>query len=229
MESRVLPEAEIAAILASKFVCVKINIDNPDGASRQLLDKVQGNILPFFAYAGPDGKFISGTSGFRDAAKFKADLEAVLANPALRVPPEVEKKLAKLAEQAAKDAEAGKVAALLKTAKTAEGARGFSESKDKILELRAKAVESGRAKIQEAADLCKDGKFEEAAGIVSALSREWKGGELEKPLAAAAKGVDRLKGSAKDPTQAKRLCELIVKECKDAPPFVEAAEAKLKD
>ena len=35
-------------------------------------------------------------------------------------------------------------------------------------------------------------------------------------------------GSAKVPAN-KRLYELIVKECKDAPPFVELAEARLKE
>ena len=59
------------------------------------------------------------------------------------------------------------------------------------------------------------------------MSGDAKGTELEKP--AAAKGVDRLKGAAKDASAAKRLCELIVKECKDAPPLVELAEAKLKE
>lgn len=229
MESRVLPAAEINAILASKFICVKVNIDSPDGNAQKMLSQVQGNILPFFAYATPDGKFISGTSGFRDEAKFKADLDAVLKNPALRVPADVEKKLAKVAEQAAKDFEAGKIAAVFKAAKTAETARGFSESKDKIEELRSKAVENGHAKIKEAADLCRDAKFDEAAGIVSALVKDVKGTELEKPAAAATKGVDRLKGAAKDASAAKRLCELIVKECKDAPAFVELAEAKLKE
>ena len=36
MESRVLPAAEINAILASKFVCVKVNIDSPDGQAQKI-------------------------------------------------------------------------------------------------------------------------------------------------------------------------------------------------
>src|SRR5437773_593371 len=113
MESRVLPAADVVAILSAKFICLKIDADNP-GPAEKFLSQVKGNTLPFYAYATPDGKFISGTSGFRSEKAFLGDLDGVLKNDALRVPPELEKKLAKMADQAAKDFEAGKIAAVLK-------------------------------------------------------------------------------------------------------------------
>jgi len=232
MESRVLPSAEVSAILAAKFVCVKVDCDNP-GPAAQMMSQVKGNVLPFFIYVTPDGKFITGTSGFRDAAAFKADLEGVLKHDLLRVPPEAEKKLAKMAEQAAKDFEAKKFTAVIKAAKDVEAIRGTSESKDKIQELLAKTLEGGRERIQEAAGLCKDGKAEEAVTITSALTKDFKGTELERAAAAAHKAAERFKSAAKESEPAgkgaKRLYELIVKECKDAPAFVELAEAKLKE
>jgi hypothetical protein len=128
-----------------------------------MLSQVKGNTLPFYAYATPDGKFISGTSGFRSEKVFKADLEGVLKNDALKAPPELEKKLAKMAEQAAKDFEAKKFAAVLKAAKDADAIRGFSESKDKIKDLQAQTLEAGNQKIKEAAQLAGEGKFDDAA------------------------------------------------------------------
>ena len=228
MESSVLPSAEISAILSSKFVCVKVDIDSP-GAAEKLFSQVKGSTLPFYAYATPDGKFISGTSGFRNVNAFKSDLEGVLKNDALRVPPELEKKLVKMADQAAKDFEAKKIAAVLKASKDADLIRGFSDAKDKIKDLCAQVLESGHQKIKEAADLCKDGKFEEASAALSAMAKDYKGSDLERAVTAATKSLDRFKTAAKDPANAKRLFEQIVKEGKDAPPFVELAEAKLKE
>lgn len=233
MESRVLPAKDVAAILAAKFVCVKVNADNP-GPAAKILGQVQGNTLPFFAYVTPDGKFISGTSGFRDEKTFKADLEGVLQSELLKVPAPLEKKLAKMAEQAAKDAEAGKTAALIKTARQAQAIRGSSPSKDKIAELYAAAVEQGRGKLQEAADLCRDGKFDEADKLVGAVARDYKGTELDKPAAAAKKALPRLRQAHKDAEagnakSARRAWELVVKECADAPAFVALAESKLKE
>src|SRR5947208_3445249 len=64
MESRVLPAADVVAILSAKFICLKVDADNP-GPAEKFLSQVKGNMLPFYAYATPDGKFISGTRGFR--------------------------------------------------------------------------------------------------------------------------------------------------------------------
>jgi len=230
MESSVLPAAEIVAILSAKFICVKVDADNP-GPAEKMLSQVKGNTLPFYAYATPDGKFISGTSGFRSEKAFKADLEGVLKNDALKVPPEFDKKLAKMAEQAAKDFEAKKFAAVIKAAKDADAIRGFSESKDKIKELFVQVLDGGHAKIKEAAQLCGEGKLDDAAPILSSLARDYKGSEIEKAAAAGTKALDRLKSAAKesDPKGARRFYEMIVKECKDAAPFVELAESKLKE
>ena len=232
MESRVLPAKDVAAILAAKFVCVKVNVDSP-GPAAKILEQVQGNTLPFFAYVTPEGKFISGTSGFRDEKTFKADLEGVLQSDVLRVPAPLEKKLASMAEQAAKDAEAGKTAAVVKTARQAEAIRGSSASKDRIRELYAKALEDGRGRLEAAADLCREGKFDDAGKVVSEVSKDYKGTELEKAAAAANKALPRLRQAHKDAeagnaNAAKRAWELVVKECKDAGPFAELAEEKLK-
>jgi hypothetical protein len=230
MESRVLPAADVAALLSAKFVCVKVDADNP-GPAEKLVGQVKGNTLPFYAYATPDGKFISGTSGFRSEKVFLADLEGVLKNDQLRVPPEFEKKLAKMADQAAKDFEANKVAAVLKAGRDADAIRGFSDSKDKIKGLSAQILEKGQQKIKEAADLCAEGKFDEASAILSPLVRDYKGSDVERSATAGTKAIDRFKSAAKeaDPKAAKRYYEQVVKDCKDAAPFVELAQSKLKE
>lgn len=230
MESRVLPAAEVAAILSAKFICLKVDADNP-GPAEKFLSQVKGNTLPFYAYATPDGKFISGTSGFRGEKAFLADLDGVLKNEALRVPPELEKKLAKMADQAAKDFEAGKIAAVLKAGRDADAMRGFSDAKDKIKALCGQAADAGLQKIKEAAALCADAKFDEAGALLSPLARDYKGSEVERAATAATKALDRFKSAAKesDPKSAKRFYEQVVKDCKDAAAFVELAEAKLKE
>ena len=230
MESRVLPAADVVALLSSKFICVKVDADNP-GAAEKMLSQVKGNTLPFYAYVTPDGKFISGTSGFRSEKAFMGDLEGVLKNDSLRVAPDLEKKLAKSAEQAAKDVEANKVAAVIKAAKDADAIRGFSDSKDKIKDLLAQILEKGQQKIKEAAQLCGDAKFEEAGALLSPLTRDYKGSDVERAATAATKAIERFKSAAKetDAKAAKRFYELVVKECKDAAAFVELAQTKLKD
>lgn len=229
MESSVLPAAEIVAIL-SKFVCVKVDCDNP-GPAEKMLSQVKGNTLPFYAYATPDGKFISGTSGFRNEKSFKSDLEGVLKNDALKAPPELEKKLAKMAEQAAKDFEGQKTGAVIKAARDADAIRGFSESKDKIKELLARVIEGGDQKIKEAAALAGDGKFDEASALLGAAAKEYKGTEVERAANAGSKALDRLRSAAKesDPKGARRYYEQILKDCKDAVPFVDLASARLKE
>jgi len=230
MESSVLPAAAVTAILSSKFICVKVDVDNP-GQAEKLFSQVKGSTLPFYAYATPEGKFISGTSGFRNEKTFLADLEGVLKNETLRVPPELEKKLAKMADQAAKDFEGNKIAAVIKAGKDADAIRGFSDSKDKIKELNAQVLARGLEKIKEAAQLCGDAKFDEAAAIVSPLAKDYKGSEVEKAAAAAGKAVDKFKSASKeaDAKAAKRFYEQVLKDCKDATPFVELAQAKLKE
>jgi hypothetical protein len=230
MESSVLPAADVVALLSAKFVCVKVDADNA-GPAEKMLSQVKGNTLPFYAYATPDGKFITGTSGFRNVKAFMADLEGVLKNDALKVSPEFEKKLAKMADQAAKDYEAKKIAAVLKAGRDADAIRGFSDSKDKIKELVGKTLDEGRQRIKEAAGLCGEGKLDEAAPILASTAKDYKGSELERSANAAVKALDRLKSAAKetDPKAARRFYELLVKECKDAGPFVELAESKLKE
>jgi hypothetical protein len=185
--------------------------------------------LPFYAYAGPDGKFLHGTSGYRDTTVFKADLERVLKHESLQVPAAAEKKLVKIAEQAEKDLAEKKYAAVIKAVKSAESVPGFSASKDKLAATWTQTLAAGKDRIKEAADLCRDAKFDEAAALLNAIEKDFKGTEVERSVVAAEKAHGRLKSAAKDASGAKKLYEAIIKDCKDAPAFVELAEAKLKE
>ncbi len=231
MASRVLPAPEIHDVLSARFVCVKINVDSPPAGAEKLLSQVNGNTLPFFVFATSDAKFVHGSSGYRDVAAFKGDIEKAMKSDLLKVPAEIEKKLAKNAEQMAKDVEAKKIPAAIKAAKSADAVRGFSESKDKIRELYTQVLDGGRREIQAAADLAKEAKFDEAAALLSALSKDFKGSDLDKGLVAAAKALEKVKSASKDANKAtaKKTYESIVKDCKDAPPFVALAEARLQE
>lgn len=230
MNEQVFPAADVVAVLNSKFVCLKVDADNP-GPAGKYTSQVKGDILPFIAYVGPDGKFISGTSGFRSVQVFLADLEAVLRSDALKVAPELERKLAKAADQAAKDLDANKPAAVLKAVREADAIRGFSASKDKLDELRKQVLGLGRERLKEAAQLCADGKFDESGAALAALSRDFKGSDLERATVVANKALDRFRSAAKESNDkaAKRHYEMILNDCKDATPFWELAKSKLNE
>jgi thiol-disulfide isomerase/thioredoxin len=230
MHARVHPVPAVAAILTAKFVCLKVDVDNP-GPAEKFLSQVKGDTLPFYAYVSPDGKFISGTSGFRSEKTFLADLQGVIGSDALKVAPELDKRLAKMADQAAKDLEANKIPAVLKAAHEADAIRGFSETKDRINELKNQALEMGKKKLGEAAQLCADGKFDESGAALSSLIRDFKGSDVERSASVASKSLDRFKAASKesDAKAAKRLYEMILKDCKDATPFWDLAKEKLNN
>ena len=195
MESRVLPAKSVTALLAENFVCVKINIDKPPAAAQKILEQVKGNTLPFYVYTTPDGRFITGTSGFRDEGRFKADLEGVLKSDLLKVSAEDEKKLLAAAEQAGKDLEAKKYGAVVKAIQEAEGIKGLSDTKKKLRELLRQALEAGRALLQEADSLVKADKHADAKPIIRRVQTDFRGTELEAPANAAADAIERAKPS----------------------------------
>jgi hypothetical protein len=195
MESRVLPSKNVAPILSEYFVCVKVNIDKPPAAAEKLFEQVNGNTLPFYVYTTPEGRFISATSGFRDENQFKADLETVLKHDSLRASPEQEKKLAGAADQAAKDLDAKEFAAVVRAWRDSLGVKGFSDSKKKLRILVDKAVEAGRARLQEADALVKEDKHAEAMAIIRKVQADFRGTDLDGPAKAAADAIEAVKPS----------------------------------
>ena len=195
MESRVLPHKTIAPMLSEYFVCVKVNIDRPPAAAEKLFEQVQGNTLPFYVYMSPEGTIITSTSGFRDESQFKSDLEGVLKHASLRPSAEQEKKLAAAAEQAAKDLEAKEHAAVIKAWRDSLAMRGFSDAKKKLKALADKAVEAGRARLQEADALVKLDKHFEAMAILRKLQADFKGTDLDGPVKTAIDAIEAVRPS----------------------------------
>ena len=229
MESRVLPSKDVSALLTKNFVALKVDIDKAPADVQKYLSQVGGNTLPFYAYVGPDGKFIKGTSGFRDEKAFLDDLESVVKIVIPKASPADEKKLAKAVEQAEKDLEAGRLAAVVKAAREAEKVRGLSEAKDRLKELQTKAEEAGAKGLDEAVALAKEGKYDDALTAVKRLASDFKGAPLEEKAAVAQKSLERLKSAEKfaekgEKTSAKKLCDLIVKEAAGTPWAAMAAE-----
>ena len=195
MESRVLPSRTVAPILNESFVCVRVNIDGPPAAAEKLFEQVNGNTLPFFVYTTPDGTLITSTSGFRDENQFKADLEGVLKHHSLRPSADQEKKLAAAAEQAAKDLDAKEYVAVVKAWRESLSVRGFSDSKKKLKALVDKAVEGGRARIQEADALVKQDKHADAMAILKKLQADFRGTDLDGPVKTAIDAIEAVKPS----------------------------------
>jgi thioredoxin-like negative regulator of GroEL len=195
MESRVLPSKSVAPVLSEYFVCVKINIDKPPAAAEKLFEQVNGNTLPFYVYTTPDGTFISATSGYRDVDEFKGDLEGVLKHHSLRPSADQEKKLAAAADQAAKDLESKEFALVIKAWRDSNGVRGFSDSKKRLKSLADKAVEGGRARLQEAEGLVKAEKHAEAMALLKKLQTDFRGTDLDGPIKNAIDAIEAVKPS----------------------------------
>lgn len=195
MESRVLSSKSIAPTLAQYFVCVKVNIDRPPAAAEKILQQVPGNTLPFIAYTTPDGKFITGTSGFRDENQLGTDLDIVLKHDALKPSAEDQKKLAALLEQASKDLNAGNYLAAVKAWRESTFIRGFSEDKKNLRRLADQAAEQGRTLLQEAEGLSKAGKHEEALAIVKKVQADFRGTSLDGPAQAALEALEKARPS----------------------------------
>lgn len=196
MESRVLPSKTIAPLLVEYFVCVKVNIDKPPAAAEKLLQQVSGNTLPFIAYATHDGKYITGTSGFRDETQLRTDLDIVLKHDSLKVPPETEKKLADALVQAATDLERQNYAGVVKAWLHSTTVKGFSDTKKNLRRLCDQAVVQGRAMLKEAEGLAKDGRHDESLAIVRKVQADFRGTDLDGPARAALEALERARPSA---------------------------------
>lgn len=232
MASRVLPTEEIHALLTREFVLLKVDIDKPTKGVQKYLDAVKGQVLPFWAYVTPDGTYISGSSGFRGADDFLADLKSAMTSERMRVPAPVEKALAKSAEQATQDLEEKKNGAVVHAAKEAEKARGYSESKLKLRELLAKAVAAGREVLAAAAEQAKGGDLEGALAAAKPVAADFKGTELDAAAALAVKCLEKFKSAAAsvekgDPAAARRAYAQIAKDAPDSP-YAALAEEKAK-
>jgi hypothetical protein len=202
MESRVLPDKEISAILAENFVCVKISIDKPPAEAEKLLSQVGGGALPFFVYATPEGALVWNSKGYRNEVQFKADLESVLRHDLLKASAAADKRLSAAAEQAAKDIEAKKYAAVVKAAKDAEGVKGYSASRKKLQELLSRALAAGRRLLEEADGLVKEGKQAEALPVYRQVQADFRGTELETTAKAGGDAIDRAKSPSAPPPSA---------------------------
>ena len=172
-----------------------MQIDDPPPGAEKLLRQVNGNILPFYVYTTPDGQFISGTSGYRDEREFKGDLERVLRHDALKVPPEVEKRLAAAVEQARKDLDAKQYGAVVKAWRDGVSAKGFSDSKRILQGILEKAVAAGRARLAEADALAQAGKHDEAKALLKQLQSDFRGTDLDGPIQASLAAVEKAKPS----------------------------------
>ncbi len=173
MASRVLPKKEIQALLASNFVCVKIDADSVPSEIEPIMKQGNGKTLPFYAYLTPEGNFISGTSGYRGAAEFAKDLQSALRSEPMRASPNAQASLAAAAEQAEKDFKAKKYPAVLLATQEALEVRGWSDSKAKLRELGAKCEEIGQVRLAEALALVRKGNLKAASGLVRSVQKEF--------------------------------------------------------
>ncbi len=118
---------------------------DPPGVEEKILffftEKFEGApSLPFAAWVTHDFKYVHGFHGGRTLAQFEKDLEIVEASPLVPASIEVEKKLAKLADKAAKAAEKKTWSAVLAAGRDGAKLKGRCPQREELVA----AVEEAR-------------------------------------------------------------------------------------
>lgn len=123
---RVLPDAAVKARIGALAIGLAIDCDDPD---RDVDELVRANLagasmLPFAGFLTPDGKWIAGFSGYKDAAALTAVMAEAEKSPLLDATAAVRKLLEKVAQTASTAAEHGDWKAVLLAAREAGKSTG---------------------------------------------------------------------------------------------------------
>lgn len=80
MDRDTFANPKMMAYLNSKFVCVKVNAENPAGG-RVAATKYKVNVFPCALVFDPSGKLLGKISGFRTPEELQKELESMIKNP----------------------------------------------------------------------------------------------------------------------------------------------------
>jgi hypothetical protein len=154
--------------IAALAVGLAADCDKPESEVQSLMrENLPGaGTLPFAGFLTPDLKWVGGWAGYKDEAAVLEVLDAVEKSPLLDAPEAGKKKLAGLAEKAARAAEKGEWKAVLAAKREGADVRGRCAGRDTIESLVRKAHDWA------------DGRFAEAIGAAQA------GGDLTPARAA---------------------------------------------
>ena len=153
---RALPSAEVKPRIAAAAIGRGTDCDAPEDSVEDLMRShlTDARTLPFVGLLTPDGEWIDGWSGHKDAAGVLAVLTKAQQSPLLAATPAVQKRLDKLAKDATTAAQKGAWKAVLVAARDAGKSIGRCEQRDTIRaaeqQARAWAAEQLATAVQEA-------------------------------------------------------------------------------
>ena len=140
---RALPNPEVKSRLSAIAIGLAADCDAPDGGIDELMHQgLPGATgLPFVAILTPDGQWIDGFSGYRDAKELASFLDRAAKSPLLEAPAAVRKQLEKLATAATAAAARADWKPVLAAAREADKSHGRCPERTAIKAAEQKARE----------------------------------------------------------------------------------------
>jgi hypothetical protein len=138
---RVLPNADIKARMGGLAIGLASDCDHPEEAVARIMQDhlAGGTSLPFAGFLAPDGKWVDGFSGYKDAKAFAEVLASVEKSPVLQAAPAVRKQLEKGAAAVTAAAERSDWKTVLGEVKKASKSSGRCPERDALKAAEKKA------------------------------------------------------------------------------------------
>jgi hypothetical protein len=156
---RALPSAEIKQRLSALAIGLASDCDAPEGSVEEIMRaKLPGATgLPFVAFLTPDGVWVDGYSGYKDAPALLEVINTVEKSPLLDATPAVARRLEKVAKAATDAAEKGNWKAVLAAAREAGKSTGRCPERTAIKAAERQAREWAAEQFETAVQTARSG------------------------------------------------------------------------
>jgi len=192
---RVLPSEEVKARMAGLAVGLATDCDRPEHDVEKIMqENLPGaNMLPFAAFITHDGKWVGGYSGYRDTEAFLKVLKEAEDTPYLKASKAVQKKLAGLADRAAKAAEKGDWKTVMRAVQDAAKTTGRCPERDALAGIEKRARAWAVQQLEAAVKAARSGDLDAAEKALDLVRKQFSG---EPEAAEATEGQKALKSLA---------------------------------
>jgi hypothetical protein len=167
----------VKELIADLAVGLSSDCDAPeDGVSTMMRDNLKGaGTLPFVGFVTHDGKWVGGFSGFKDASGFVKIVEDAERSPLIQASEATRKKLAPLAERAAKAAEAGDWKAVVAAMREANKTTGRCAERKALAGHMRQGRAWASARLDEAVKAAQAGDYATAEVAIADVKKQFAG------------------------------------------------------
>ena len=170
-----LRDPKVSTLLNRHFIPVVVDIDKPPPELIPLLQKVDGQTLPFLLCVSDRGQYMSGTSGRRDAAQLKGDLDKTLQDKQFALTKAGEAELTKQVAALEKVLDDKAYAKVPPIWQAIGRVRGYGPLKEKAYDLLDAAQEEAKKELLEALKESIGKDFAAAKKRATAVSKAYAG------------------------------------------------------